>query len=350
MMSTNNGNGKAAFEVEATNLRPRWIPTVGYTVQNVLISIGVMIGACASLVLTCTVVFPLACIRSMFFSRSSLSLIPSRDSLRRGKVVLIVGASRGMGLEVLKQYCPEPETTIIAVSKNADVLRNAIIQMGDTPATLQMETLDLSGSTKSIADAVSKLDETYGPISHLYAIASISNHLNDNTPWNLDVTEKMIKVNVSGTVALVMAMYERMKTRRYGKICIVGSVAGMFGPANMISYASTKAFINTFSSSLRILASASNVDVVTVEPGFIDTRMTQKMRGQGSTVPGGEFANAETMAEHMKRAVERGGVGVVAWPVRQSIQMYALRGLNPICEEIGRFVSMKARMSGKKIT
>ncbi|KAG2009487.1 hypothetical protein CC2G_012420 [Coprinopsis cinerea AmutBmut pab1-1] len=224
MMSTNNGNGKAAFEVEATNLRPRWIPTVGYTVQNVLISIGVMIGACASLVLTCTVVFPLACIRAMFFSRSSLSLIPSRDSLRRGKVVLIVGASRGMGLEVLKQYCPEPETTIIAVSKNADVLRNAIIQMGDTPATLQMETLDLSGSTKSIADAVNKLDETYGPISHLYAIASISNHLNDNTPWNLDVTERMIKVNVSGTVALVMAMYERMKTRRYGKI--VGSFCG----------------------------------------------------------------------------------------------------------------------------
>lgn len=94
----------------------------------------------------------------------------------------------------------------------------------------------------------------------------------------------------------------------------------------MISYASTKAFINTFSTSLRVLAAPYGVDVVTVQPGFIDTRMTKMMRGQGSTVPGGEFASAAGMAKCMKDAVELGGIGVVSWPVRQSVQMYALKG------------------------
>ncbi|TFK22722.1 NAD(P)-binding protein [Coprinopsis marcescibilis] len=351
-MSTGNG-GDALAPIEVTGnrmkMRPRWIPTIEYTVQNMMISMATIVAACASLFFTSMVVLPLAFTRALF-SRRSLTLLPPPASLKRGKVVLIVGASRGIGLEVLKQYCPEPGTTVIAVSKNADSMRNALIQLGDTPATLQMETIDLAGSPKAIAEAISILDEKYGPISHLYAISGISNHLKDGTPWNVDVAEQMIRVNVSGTVAMAMTMYERMKGRKYGKICIVGSVAGLFSPANMITYASTKAFINNFSTSLRVLASASNIDVVTVEPGFIDTRMTQKMRGQGSTVPGLEFASAESLASRMKSAVERGGVGVVSFPIRQSVMMSALKAVNPICEEVGRYWSMKSGMAGKKIT
>lgn len=150
--------------------------------------------------------------------------------------------------------------------------------------------------------------------------------------------------------------------------CIVGSVAGLYGPANMISYASTKSFINTFSSSLRVLAAPCGVEVVTVQPGFIDTRMTRQMRSQDSTIPGAEFASASHMAAHMKEAVEGGGVGVVSWPIRQSVMMYALKcehndnrqkaflinrpilAINPICDEVGRWASMKMGMAGKKIT
>lgn len=106
----------------------------------------------------------------------------------------------------------------------------------------------------------------------------------------------------------------------------MGSVAGLYNPANMISYASTKSFINTFSTSLRVLAAPHNVDVVTVEPGFIDTRMTKKMRQQGSTVPDFEFESAEEMSRRMKAGLEKGGVGVVSWPTRQMVMMNALRG------------------------
>ena len=112
----------------------------------------------------------------------------------------------------------------------------------------------------------------------------------------------------------------------------------------MISYASTKAFINTFATSLRVLAGPFNVDVVCVQPGFIgmplhrltprfvmsfslfvpDTRLTSKMRQQGSTVPSMEFASAEGLAVQMKHGVEHGGVGVITWPTRQAVVMYGL--------------------------
>jgi len=106
----------------------------------------------------------------------------------------------------------------------------------------------------------------------------------------------------------------------------VGSTAGIFNPANMITYSATKSFLNTFATSLRVLAAPCGVDVVTVQPGFIDTRMTKGMRGQGSTVPGMEFESASELAKQMKAAVEGGGIGVVTWPSRQGIVMYALKG------------------------
>ncbi|KAJ2915375.1 hypothetical protein MD484_g5030, partial [Candolleomyces efflorescens] len=298
----------------------RKFPTLEYTFQNILVSIATVISASLSLTLTILVVLPLSALRTIIQKGNSrsLTLVPPEECRKRGKVVLIVGASRGIGFELLKQYVPEPNTTIIAVSKDAESLRNAIIHLGDTPATVQMETLDLGANSPK---EISK-----------------------------DVTQKMIQVNVSGVTGLTMAMFERMKGRKYGKICIVGSVAGLYNPANMISYASTKSFINTFSTSLRVLAAPHNVDVVTVEPGFIDTRMTKKMRQQGSTVPDIEFESAEEMSRRMKVGLEKGGMGVVSWPTRQMVVMNALQGLNPICDEIGKFVSMKSGMAGKKIT
>jgi short-subunit dehydrogenase len=95
----------------------------------------------------------------------------------------------------------------------------------------------------------------------------------------------------------------------------------------MISYASTKSFINTFSQSLRILAAPCGVEVVTVKPGFIDTLMTKHMRGLDTSVPVG-------MALLMKRAVEKGGVGVVNWPPRQSIAMSAVKSKHIIAQKI----------------
>ena len=59
---------------------------------------------------------------------------------------------------------------------STDNLRQAIVLLGPTPATIQMETIDLSGSPKEIARAVEELDRQYGPISHMYAISGVSNH------------------------------------------------------------------------------------------------------------------------------------------------------------------------------
>ncbi|KAF9556928.1 NAD(P)-binding protein [Agrocybe pediades] len=343
-------------EVHKIGLNPRQIPTLSYTMQNIAISIATMIASTMSLLFTVSVILPLSILRS-FLPRERIMLASEKNHTTgvdghapRKKVVLIVGASRGIGFNVLKQYASEPDTVIIAASRSIESLRKAVIEIGDTVATIQCAEIDLTASKKQLVDSIKVLDRQYGPITHLYEVSGISNHLKASSQWGLDVTLDMINVNVTGTITSVLTMYELMKARKYGKICVVGSVAGLYSPANMISYAATKSFINTFSSSLRVLAAPHGVEVVTVQPGFIDTRMTKMMRGQGSTVPSNEFASAEGMARQMKMAVEEGGAGVVCWPGRQGVQMHALKAVNPICEEVGKFVSMKMGLSGRKIT
>lgn len=92
----------------------RHVPTLPYAIQNVLMSVASIIAATLSLIFTMSIVLPLSIARvvlpNSFFRRD----IPGG----RGKVVLIVGASRGIGFNVLKQYADEPDTVIIAASRS----------------------------------------------------------------------------------------------------------------------------------------------------------------------------------------------------------------------------------------
>ncbi|KAK2467739.1 hypothetical protein APHAL10511_000034 [Amanita phalloides] len=331
----------------------RRIPPLSYTLQNLLISAATIVSSISSFVLTSTLILPLSVARVFAPSEAKAdALVAQRgtDTRNQRKVVLVVGASRGIGYNVVREYAKEEGTTIIAVSRSMDSLEGMNSEIGPKRANLVLEALDISVPPSKISQTISEWDRKYGPITQVYAVSAISNHLDDEKPYDLDVTVDMINVNIVGTVSVIMAAYECMKPRQYGSICIVGSVAGLFNPANMISYSSTKAFINTFASSLRILALEHNIEVITVAPGFIDTRMTAKMRGQGSIIPAFEFASANGMAKKMKRGVECGGVGIVTWPVSQAVVMYALRAINPICEDLGRYVSYIARVAGRKVT
>ncbi|KDR69916.1 hypothetical protein GALMADRAFT_76617 [Galerina marginata CBS 339.88] len=341
-MTTNNP------ELGLTSLLPRHIPTVGYTIQNILISLTTLASSAASLFFTLCFILPLSLLRA-FIPRSLL--IPrgrTAEVMRKNKVVLIIGASRGIGFGVLKQYVNEPDTVIIAASKSIELIRKAVIELGYTRATLQCTELDLTVPKKQVVDNLRNIDKKYGPVTHLYAVSGISTQLNgkDGNGITMDTMADMINVNISGTVASVLTMYELMKLRGYGKICVIGTIPGLSSPAKTICYKSTKSFINTFATSLRIVAAPHGVEVVTVQPGFLDARMSKSMMpGQKGPLTGA--TEAGRMAVEMVRAVECGGVGVVCWPVKKGVLMYGFEAVNPICEEIGKWVSMKAGMVGK---
>ena len=88
----------------------------------------------------------------------------------------------------------------------------------------------------------------------------------------------------------------------------------------MISHASTKSFMITFASKLRVRTSTSNIDVV-IDPDFFNSRIAKTI-GANTAM----HAGPQLMAALMKEAVEMGGVGVVNLPITHSVKVYALRG------------------------
>ncbi|PPR05199.1 hypothetical protein CVT24_010299 [Panaeolus cyanescens] len=356
-----NNSMNPAEVMGMTTLVARQVPTLSYTLQNVVISMASIAVSTLSFCFTCFVVLPLAVgklIFGPFISAMDLGMKSSKENknmdgnidgmpagyegsrmkpIDERKVVLVVGASGGIGLCVVKQYMNDSNVLIIAAS---DKIGTSFFFCAE---------VDLGHHKKQLSESLRALDKQYGPITHLYEVGAVLNN-HKHMPYNLDVAAEMININVAGTTTAVLTMFELMKPRGYGKICIVGSIVGSINPANQISYAATKAYINSFTSSLRVLAAPSGVDVVNVQPCFIDTRMAQNMRAHGTTVPGWDFADPEGMAKVMMRAVEGGGVGVVMWPGRQAAVMYALRALNPIMDEVAKWTAMKAGIAGKKVT
>ncbi|KIM35509.1 hypothetical protein M413DRAFT_79337 [Hebeloma cylindrosporum] len=327
--------------VNPTSISPRQMPSVSYTMQNLFISLATIAVSSASLFFTLFVFLPLACLRALL----PLNMKVRLSELRRNKVVLVLGASRGIGFNLVKQYANEKGTVIIAASSSMDILRKSIISLGETPASIQCHEMNLTWPHQKIADGIRAMDRLYGPITHIFEVGGLSNNIQDWAARSLNETREMISANINGTVTAILATYDLMKDRGYGKICVVGSLTGIVGPANMVSYASIKSFINTFTTSLRLLAAPCGVDVVCVQPGFIDAQMTRRLREQGGQ---NLFGSAEDLAARMKEGVEKGGRGIVIWPESHGAVMYALRGVNPICEELLKWVLMRLSMGKQK--
>jgi decaprenylphospho-beta-D-erythro-pentofuranosid-2-ulose 2-reductase len=88
----------------------------------------------------------------------------------------------------------------------------------------------------------------------------------------------VMHANYAGPARFILAAARLMRGRRSGCIIGVSSVAGDRGRAANFIYGSAKAGFTAFLSGLRARLVKSNVHVITVKPGFVDTRMTAGMK------------------------------------------------------------------------
>ena len=87
-----------------------------------------------------------------------------------------------------------------------------------------------------------------------------------------------IKTNALSTISLLTLLANRFEEKKDGTICVISSVAGDRGRASNYVYGSAKAMVTAFTSGLRQRLHKSNVAVVTIKPGFVDTPMTSEFK------------------------------------------------------------------------
>lgn len=94
---------------------------------------------------------------------------------------------------------------------------------------------------------------------------------------NWKVSQRMIDVNYAGAVSVLNRFAPLFAERNSGCIIGISSVAGDRGRGSNYIYGSTKAAFTAYLSGLRNELFKKNVHVITVKPGFVYTKMTQRL-------------------------------------------------------------------------
>ena len=120
------------------------------------------------------------------------------------------------------------------------------------------------------------LDAAYLAMGGIDTVLIAHGTLSNQKACEQSVEETMaeIRTNALSTISLLTHIANRFEVKQAGAIAVISSVAGDRGRASNYVYGSAKAMITAFTSGLRQRLHKSNVAVVTIKPGFVDTPMT----------------------------------------------------------------------------
>ena len=182
-----------------------------------------------------------------------------------GRVVLISGASRGVGAELARQAVAKGSLVGLLARTTAD-LEALQAELGNACA---VATADVS-SYDDVVTAVGKLTAELGRIDVLVNNAGIGLY---GAFLDADVAdvERIMRVNYLGVVHLLKAVLPGMVERRTGHLVTIGSISGRIGSPFEAAYSASKFAVTGLTEALSVELAPFGIDVSLINPGPIDT-------------------------------------------------------------------------------
>lgn len=187
-----------------------------------------------------------------------------------GKVVLVTGASRGIGKAIADKFAAQG-AFVIGTATTAGSANKISNELGEKGKGL---VLDL-GDKQSIAAFAEELDKLEAP-QILINNAGITR---DNLLMRMKDEEwdEVININLSGMYKITKLCLRAMMKARYGRVINISSVVGLSGNPGQTNYSATKAGMIGFTRSLAREVGSRGITVNAVAPGFIETDMTNEL-------------------------------------------------------------------------
>ncbi len=186
----------------------------------------------------------------------------------RDKTAVVTGASSGIGRLLALRLAREGARVALVARREADLKQIAadIERSGGRALVLPC---DVAERAQVFACAEQAL-AAFGSIDLLVNNAGYGHHRRF-LDWDLDDMERMLRVNFLGSLYWTKALLPHMAARRSGWVVFVASVAGKLGVPEESAYAASKFAMVGLAEALSIELEDSNVHVLTVCPGTINT-------------------------------------------------------------------------------
>lgn len=212
-----------------------------------------------------------------------------------GRVVVVTGASRGIGAALATAFAAAKARLVLAGRKMEGLEAVADLIRGNGG-----EALPVACHTGRAADVQALVDqarETYGGVDVLVNNAATSPHFGRLLDAEESHWDKTFEVNVKGYVHLIRACVPLMRERGGGAIVNVASVAGLVPHTGLGVYGVSKAAVLMLTRTLGMELARENIRVNAIAPGLIQTKFSEALWA------------APEMRDRALRAIPQGRMG-----------------------------------------
>ncbi len=195
--------------------------------------------------------------------------------LLQGKVVIITGATRGIGKEIALYFAKQGAELALIGRRDYEQVEDFIKKLEDCQTKVKYYKHDVS-LFKESQDIVDKIVEDFGRIDVLINNAGITKDTlllrMSEEDW-----DKVITVNLKSVFNMSKAVLRYMLKERQGSIINMSSVVGLSGNVGQSNYSASKAGIIGFTKSVAKELGSRNIRCNVIAPGFIETDMTKEL-------------------------------------------------------------------------
>jgi len=196
----------------------------------------------------------------------------------RGKVVLITGGSRGLGLVLARHICSRGGNVVL-IARDAEELARAKSDLARRHSTVMTIPCDLL-DTEQIQAAVRQAIDRFGKIDILINNAGTIEvgPLEHLMPEDF---ERAMRLHFWAPFDLISQIVPEMRIWGGGRIVNISSIGGKVAVPHMASYSASKFALTGFSDAIRAELARDNIHVTTVAPGLMRTGSHVKAKFKG---------------------------------------------------------------------
>jgi short-subunit dehydrogenase len=213
--------------------------------------------------------------------------------------VLILGATSGIASALAKEFAAHKYDLVLGGRDRDELsalasdlsLRNSV-----RASVLAFDALDTQTHAAILTSFLTEAGNALA--GAVVCIGYLGDQAKAQVDW--DEARLILETNFTGCVSALNILANHFELRRTGFICALSSVAGDRGRQSNYHYGAAKAGLSVYLQGLRNRLFPAGVKVITVKPGFVDTRMTYGRPGLFL------LASPESVAQGIFRAIVKG--------------------------------------------